>query len=150
MFYLTSNSQVDTRLWRSGLGGGSTRSTQKKDMTYYEACFNTILISVLPHMKPLPIIGSRRSLYRPRSTSFVSPRDNLLTVLMLCSVFHTCKDPYKARTLTEDASSMLGSSTVQQSRPPTNPQPQQYRGAVPQNPVPGVSNIQPRKRQRLE
>lgn len=77
-------------------------------------------------------------------------QDNLFSVLILYSVFATCKEPYKTRTLTEDASSLLGSSTVQQSRPPTNPQPQQYRGAVPQNPVPGASNIQPRKRQRLE
>ena len=72
----------------------------------------------------------------------------LLTVPLLRSVFIACKEPYKTRTLTEDASSLLGSSTVQQSRPPTNPQPQQYRGgAVAQNQVQGA---QPRKRQRLE
>lgn len=72
MAKLTSKPPVDTKLWRSGLGGSSTRSTQKKDMIYCEAYSNTILTSVLLHMMRLPTNGSKRALYQPRSTSFMA------------------------------------------------------------------------------
>ena len=76
-FYALSDPRVttvvDTKIWRSCLGGSSTRSTQKKDMIYYEVYSSTILISVLPHMMRSATNGSKRSLYQPKSTSFVSP-----------------------------------------------------------------------------
>ena len=65
---------VDTKRWVLGLGGSSTRSTQKRDMTYYDAYSNTTLIGVLQHMMRLPMSGSKKYHYQPRSPSFMAPR----------------------------------------------------------------------------
>jgi serine/threonine protein kinase len=65
---------VGTKLWDLGHGGSSTRSTRKRVTIFYEACSNTIPTGVSQHMMRSPTTGSKRTLYRQRSTSSVSPK----------------------------------------------------------------------------